>query len=152
MAHDVIGVQFDNAILETGTEIIQETFKHPQVESNWQCEDLTDTKEHLKFSDLDDIVQCWLCNKHSNQACSSIKHNDTNLSMMNHPSAPSQVSHWLPLLCNKSTPSNLSSLPSLVPHYVRLPNPGKVFSSLEHLEVEFRELLRTRRHQNCKQM
>ena len=47
--------------------------------------------------------------------------------------------------------NDLSALCSLRSHYVRLPNPGKAFSSLEHLEYEFKELLRTSKHQGCRQ-
>ena len=69
------------------------------------------------------------------------------------PRMPSLISHWLPLFNDRSSNiGNLSSIVSLRAHYVRLPNPGKEFSSLEHVEQEFRELLRAkRRGQDCRQ-
>ena len=77
----------------------------------------------------------------------------------NYPSAvniwSSLASHWLPSAhCNNSSNfSDLSSFPSLKSHYVRLPKPGESFTSLEHLNQEFRELLRAKRagRQDCRQ-
>ena len=67
-------------------------------------------------------------------------------------SVPSLVSHWFPLWSDKDfTIGNFLSIPSLRSHYVRLPDPGKAFTSLEHVEYEFRELLRAKRQgQDCK--
>ena len=120
-------------------------------------------REHLQLLDQGDIKQ-ELCPSliknpeenyqprfNDNIGCSS---NKVYSSAKNCPTVPSQVTHWLPLAyCkNSSIHGNLSSIPSLISHYVRLPNPGKVFSSLEHLEYEFKELLKGRRHQDCRQM
>ena len=72
------------------------------------------------------------------------------------PCVPSLVSHWIPLskLCSDDNLSfdNISAIPSLRSHYVRLPNPGEAITSLSHLDQEFRELLRVhRRGQDCRQ-
>ena len=67
----------------------------------------------------------------------------------------SLASHWIPSSnCDyNSDYRSLSSFISLRSHYVRLPDPGKSFSSLEHLDQEFRELLRAQRagRQDCRQ-
>ena len=69
------------------------------------------------------------------------------------PCFPSIVSHWFPLPSDNSfNLGNLLVTPSMRSHYVRLPNPGDAFTSLEHLNHEFRELLRARRRgQDCRQ-
>ena len=79
---------------------------------------------------------------------------DGNLADSN--SLSSLVSHWLSSSYNNIyiNSNNLSSLTSLKSQYVRLPIPGKTFTSLQHLDHAFRELLRPHRagHQDCSQL
>ena len=69
----------------------------------------------------------------------------------------SLVSHWYPFSMsyssdNNSGIGNLFSIPSVRAHYVKLPKPGEAFSSLTHMDEEFRQLLRARRGgQECRQ-
>ena len=160
-AYDTIPVHITNSN--------PESYRHLQLKLNaWQCDDeLTDARkaarEDLHLLDQENLKQeiyplsiniseendqHW----HYDHCASSLS--KLHLSSMKCPSEPSQVSHWLPLsYCkNRASHGNLSSIPSLISHYVRLPDPGKEFSSLEHLEHEFKELLRGRRNKDCRQM
>ena len=85
--------------------------------------------------------------------CKSLKHDDASGKKDVTPCMPSLISHWLPLFSDSdSNIGNLLYIVSLRSHYVRLPNPGEVFTSLEHVEQKFRELLRRkRRGQDCRQ-
>ena len=69
----------------------------------------------------------------------------------------SLVSHWYPFSRSCSSNNNfdignLFAISSLRAHYVKLPKPGEAFSSLTHMDEEFRQLLRARRGgQECRQ-
>ena len=116
-----------------------------------------DAKKNLKVRGL---IQC--CHHIEEESClaespsSAFWSGDTVAALSNESSygsiVPSLVSHWFPFWSDKdSNIGNLLSIPSLRSHYVRLPDPGKAFTSLEHVEYEFRELLRAKRQgQDCK--
>ena len=70
---------------------------------------------------------------------------------------PSSLScHWIPALSDfySFTPSNLSTMPSMRAHYVRIPNPGSSFTAMEDVLQEFRVIWRAQRQEmlnDCKQ-
>ena len=93
-----------------------------------------------------------------NPACTSCKDNaaETFSSFPVDGMPSSLASHWLP-----STPTengfvyfNLSSMPSMRSHYIRIPNPGDSFTALEHLLQDYRVFLRRQRQElleDCRQ-
>ena len=64
--------------------------------------------------------------------------------------------HWIPALpdAHNFAHSNISSMPSMRAHYVRIPNPGCSFTAMEDVLQEFRVMWRAQRQEmmnDCKQ-
>ena len=57
----------------------------------------------------------------------------------------SLASHWNPIPAFQENSLDISSILSMRSHYVRIPDPGATFSSMEHLLQDFREILRVQR-------
>ena len=97
--------------------------------------------------EIQNYIPEYFCGKKYNPACEDCKEEDTLWSLDNPfasfptPSQPSSlVPHWMLHLPSKP-PQNPSSIPSLINHCAKLPNPGDRFISVqESLEMMMERL------------
>ena len=110
---------------------------------------------------IENFVSEYICGKRLDPECNSCKsdHNSPHQNPFTSFSSGmplSLVSHWLPSSYAhlNFVQTNLSLLPSLRAHYIRIPNPGGSFTAMEDVMQEYRIFLNAQRQafmDGCKQ-
>ena len=96
---------------------------------------------------IDNYIPVYFCGHEVNPACSRCRSDDVLLdpfySFPNDDMPSTLVTHWIPIsfFNNSRQYGALSTITTLRSHYLKLPNPGGSFTSMEDLMQEFRVLL-----------
>ena len=110
---------------------------------------------------LENYVPDYFCGEQINPACEACKFGTEGPSNDPFSAFPtdgvpfSLLSHWIPSTISYCPSGDISSILSMPSHYVKLPDPGEVFTSLEHLLQEYREMMRAQRQaflEECRQL